>query len=254
MLTVNFEQLEVAPGHRVLDLGCGAGRHAFEAWRRGAVVVPLDADGRELADVAATAGAMVEAGQVPTAAAHGGPVNGDALVLPFADDTFDRIVASEVLEHIWADERAIAELTRVLKPGGRMAITVPSRFPERICWALDDGYHETPGGHIRIYRQRDLEAKLAAAGLVVGGSHHAHSFHSPYWWLRCAVGVERAENAWAVRRYHDFLVWELTHRPRWAQLLDRALNPVLGKSLVVYADKADLPRSVGGREDADVAA
>jgi hypothetical protein len=54
--------------------------------------------------------------------------------------------------------------------------------------------------------------------------------------LKCAVGVDNTD-AWPVRKYHDFLVWELTNRPRWTRILDRTLNPVLGKSVVLYAEK-----------------
>ncbi|MGI8796845.1 MAG: class I SAM-dependent methyltransferase [Acidimicrobiia bacterium] len=253
MLTVDFERLDLRPGHRLLDLGCGGGRHAFEALRHGAVVVPFDADATELADVSAVAGGMLDAGELRYGAT-GGVVNGDALALPFPDASFDRIIAAEVLEHIWADEGALAELVRVLRPGGRIAVTVPTRLPERICWALDSGYHDTPGGHVRIYRQRDLESKLTAAGLVPKGSHHAHALHSPYWWLRCAVGVERADRAWAVRRYHDFLVWELTNRPRWLTAVGKALDPVLGKSLVVYSERPATERAATRKDHDDVAA
>ena len=221
MLTVDFERLDLRDRETLLDLGCGGGRHAFEAMRRGATVVALDADAAELKDAAAVSGGMV---------------NGDALTLPFPDESFDRIIAAEVLEHIPADEATLRELVRVLRPGGRLAVTVPTRWPERICWALDRRYHDTPGGHIRIYRQPELEAKLERAGLVLRGSHHAHALHSPYWMLKCAVGVDNPD-AWPVRKYHDFLVWDLTNRPRWARLLDRTLNPVLGKSLVIYTEK-----------------
>jgi SAM-dependent methyltransferase len=235
MLTVDFERLQLTAGMRLLDLGCGGGRHAFAAWRAGAVVVALDASFPELVDVRAVAGGMLDAGELP-GWAPGGAVRGDALSLPFADGTFDRIIASEVLEHIWRDVAAIGELVRVLRPGGSIAVTVPARVPERICWALDRDYHDKPGGHIRIYRRPDLGTKLARAGLEVRGSHHAHALHSPYWWVRCAGGVDRPERLLA-RKYHDFLVWELTNRPRWSQTLERALNPVLGKSVVLYADK-----------------
>jgi SAM-dependent methyltransferase len=242
MLTVDFDRLEIAEGSRVLDMGCGGGRHAFAAWRRGARVVALDYSEAELKEVRAVLGAMIEAGEVPGSEAaksgRGGAVNGDALALPFADATFDAIIASEVLEHLLADTTAIAELVRVLKPEGRIAVTVPTRWPERICWALDHRYHDTPGGHVRIYRQPDLETKLEAAGLWLRGSHHAHAFHSPYWWLKCATGVTRVDPPWAVRKYHDFLAWQITKSPRVLTGVDRVLNPVLGKSLVVYAQKA----------------
>ena len=168
----------------------------------------------------------------------GGVVNGDALRLPFPDASFDRVIASEVLEHIWGDETAIAELVRVLRPGGRMAVTVPARFPERVCWALSHKYHDTPGGHVRIYRQHELERRLERAGLTMKGSRHVHALHSPYWWLRCAYGVDDTA-VWPVRRYHDFLVWQIERQPRWVAALDEALNPVLGKSLVVYTQKVD---------------
>jgi SAM-dependent methyltransferase len=180
---------------------------------------------------------MVDAGEVP-ADTPGGVVNGDALRLPFPDASFDRVIASEVLEHIWGDESAIAELVRVLRPGGRMAVTVPARFPERVCWALSHRYHDTPGGHVRIYRQHELERRLERAGLTMKGSRHVHALHSPYWWLRCAYGVDDT-SVWPVRRYHDFLVWQIERRPRWVTALDEALNPVLGKSLVVYTQKVD---------------
>ena len=163
-------------------------------------------------------------------------MQGDALHLPFADATFDRIIAAEVLEHIPDDQSAIAELTRVLAPGGRIAVTVPARFPERINWALDDDYHDFPGGHIRIYTQSVLGDRLTAAGLRVRGARRAHALHSPYWWIRCAGGVNNADRLLA-RRYHDLLVWQIMKNPPVLRLLDDALNPVIGKSLIVYADK-----------------
>ena len=172
MLTVDYDRLGVGPGDLVLDLGCGFGRHAFEAARRGASVVALDAGPDEVAQVRATLGAMVEAGEL--AAGHPATaVQGDALALPFADGTFDRVIASEVLEHIPDDTAAMRELARVLRPGGAMAVTVPRCVPEAVNWALSDEYHDTPGGHVRIYRRSTLERRLGSAGLVPTGYHHA---------------------------------------------------------------------------------
>jgi ubiquinone/menaquinone biosynthesis C-methylase UbiE len=166
-------------------------------------------------------------------------VQGDALGLPFADGAFDRVIAAEVLEHIDDDTAALRELVRVLRPGGTMAVTVPSFGPERVCWALSDEYHApfVPGGHVRIYRQRELRAKLTTAGLVPRFAHRAHALHSPYWWLRCAVGPTNDDHR-AVATYRRFLEWDITTAPTATRWADRALNPVLGKSLVVYATKA----------------
>lgn len=236
MLTVRFDRLGDLTNKRLLDMGCGGGRHAFEAWRRGAIVVALDYDLSELKQVCATAGVMAAAGEVAESNV-GGAVNGDALNLPFADDTFDFIICSEVLEHIWADEAAIREFTRILRPGGRMVVTVPTRWPERVSWALSDAYHDQPGGHIRIYRQHELEQKLEKAGLLMRGSHHAHALHSPYWWLRSALGIDRPDHP-VTRTYHKLLVWDIVKRPKVTRVAEKALSPVMGKSLIIYTEKA----------------
>ena len=235
MLTVDFRRLPVQSGTRLLDLGCGAGRHAFEAARRGARVVALDADRSELAQVAAIAAAMAEADELPPTASIT-TVASDATAMPFPDGAFDIVIAAEVMEHIGADQNAMDEVNRVLRPGGLVAVTVPAWLPERICWLLSDDYHNVPGGHVRIFTRPELEIKLRRSGLDVGGHHHAHALHSPYWWLKCAVGVHDDDHPLA-SAYHRLLVWDIMRKPAITRLADRTLNPLIGKSLVVYASK-----------------
>lgn len=240
MLTVDYERLGAVRGDRVLDLGCGAGRHAFESARRGCVTVASDRDAGELHAVTDMFAAMDDAGEIDSPAGQhiGHAVVADATALPYPDASFDRIIAAEVLEHIVDDERAIAELARVLRPGGTIAVTVPARAAERVCWALSADYHApaVPDGHVRIYSAGELRTKLAAAGLYVSDSHGAHGLHTPYWSLRCLVGPHNDQHP-LVRAYHRLLVWDMTAAPPLTRTLDRLLNAVLPKSTVLYAYK-----------------
>jgi SAM-dependent methyltransferase len=227
MLTFDFDRLGVREGERVLDLGCGAGRHTFEAQNRGAYVVSVDLDDAALKDVNQMTEALGRPGSCVTA---------DALRLPFADGSFDRIIVSEVLEHIPEDANAMTEIERVLSPGGTVAVTVPRYWPEGVCWLLSREYHSNEGGHVRIYRRGQLSGRLAGAGLTRYASHHAHALHAPYWWLKCLVGV-RKDEARLPGAYHRFLVWDIEKRRPWVRLLERTLDPVMGKSLVFYLEK-----------------
>ncbi len=237
MLTVDFDRLGLRPGDRVLDMGCGAGRHAFEMYRRGADVVAFDQDADELAAVGELFAAMRAEGEVP-AGAEADTKEGDALSLPFADGEFDRVVAAEVLEHVPADIQAIAELARVLRPGGTMAVSVPRWLPEAICWRLSEEYHSNPGGHVRIYTDAELLTKLAGAGLRHDATGYAHGLHSPYWWLKCAVGVRKDDHPLPAT-YHRLLVWEIMRAPRVLRWASTVLDPLIGKSLVVYLTKPE---------------
>ena len=237
MLTVDYDQLGLRAGDRLLDLGCGFGRHAYEALRRGAHVVACDLSTSELVEVRGLMGAMAEVGEAPPGGLAA-CVTADATRLPYPDGAFDRIIASEVMEHIADDEGALDELHRVLAPGGTLAVTVPAWLPERVCWALSDEYHApaVEGGHVRIYTEGELRRKLRGAGLRPGAVHLAHALHAPYWWLRCAVGPQDDAHP-LIQPYKKLLEWDIVKAPPVLRLAERLLNPMLGKSLVLYAEK-----------------
>jgi SAM-dependent methyltransferase len=241
MLTVDFDRLGIGPSTKVIDVGCGAGRHAFEAYRRGADVVAFDRAESELRSVDTILRAMAEVGEVP-ATASAKVVVGDALSLPYADETFDCVIASEILEHIPQDDAAIAELIRVLKVGGTLVVSVPRWLPERVCWLLSEEYHSNEGGHVRIYRASQLRDKITRGGMELTHAHHAHALHSPFWWLKCAVGVSNTDHP-AVSAYHRLLVWDLMRRPKITRLAESLLNPIVGKSVAMYFLKQQVAKS-----------
>jgi SAM-dependent methyltransferase len=235
VLTVDFDRLGIGHGAKVIDVGCGAGRHSFEAYRRGADVVAFDQNADELGDVGTLLRAMADAGEAPSSA-RAETVVGDARALPYPDQTFDCVIASEILEHIPADDAVIAELIRVLKVGGRLAVTVPRWLPEQLCWLLSDDYHSNEGGHIRIYRADQLRGKIAARGMTFTHTHHSHALHAPFWWLKCFVGVGKSDHP-AVAAYHKMLVWDMMRRPLLTRVAESTLNPLIGKSVALYFEK-----------------
>ncbi len=232
MITVDFARLDARPRRRILDIGCGTGRHTAEALRQPqALVVGLDPSrpdlraARERLRLHARLGESGGGGWLLCAAT--------ALRLPFAAGGFDLVVCCEVLEHIREEAAALAESRRVLAPGGTLAVSVPRSWPERLCWRLSREYAAAPGGHIRIYARRALERRLVSAGFVVYAAHHAHSLHTPFWWLKCLVGLGR-DDCRPVKLYDRFLTWTIMKKHRWPRRVEHLLNPVLGKSLVLY--------------------
>jgi SAM-dependent methyltransferase len=230
VLTIDPDRLSLRPGMRVLDAGCGHGRHAHAlALSPGVLSVGIDLS---LADLRSARDAWADiAPQAPVAVAAA-----DTGRLPFPDGAFDRVVCSEVLEHLDDWQGALRELDRVLAPGGLMALSVPRFWPEALCWRLSPHYARTPGGHVRIFRKRQLTGALATQGLRLTGTAHAHALHAPYWWLQCALW-DRREQSRLVAAWRRFLEWDMTARPRLTRALEAALNPVMGKSLVLYAEK-----------------
>jgi SAM-dependent methyltransferase len=235
LLTIDFDRLALAPGSRILDVGCGSGRHVGEAYRRpGTLTVGVDRDRVELHRAGDRLRLHEKLGE------HGGGTwklfAADIHRLPFSGQAFDLVICSEVLEHIANHKGAVTESVRVLKSGGMLAVSVPRHWPERLCWRLSSEYAAGKGGHLRIYRRSTLVRIVEMSGTRLCGAHHAHSLHSPYWWLKCLVGPGRDDQP-LVRLYQRFLTWDIMRRPRATRLLERILDPVLGKSLVLYFRK-----------------
>ncbi len=113
---------------RVLDAGCGAGLTTVELARRGYCVYAVDSVPEMIELTRAGAGREQVQSQVRCA-------RGNVQNLPFGDASFDLVIASGVLPWVPAPEDAVRELSRVLKPGGRMILTTDNRWG--LCWVLD---------------------------------------------------------------------------------------------------------------------
>ena len=231
MQTINFDKLNVNAGDTVLDIGCGEGRHTIGLY----VDREVNAIGIDLSmeDMKTAKNRIKDFSISETNSSSCIFGAGDIKSLPFEDNVYDAVICSEVLEHLESLDDAVSEIVRVLKPGGVLAVSVPRFIPELICWKLSSEYSKTPGGHVRIFRHKNLKQLILKEPVSYTSFHWAHALHSPYWWLKCIFWGQEKEH-WLVTKYHQFLVWDLMHNPFLTRFLEAVLKPFIGKSLVMY--------------------
>ena len=233
MQTIDLKKMQLKPNSKFLDLGCGEGRHCFGAY----MSEEIDVFGFDmsLSDVGKAKENFDQFNEnTSTKSCNFGVA--DAKKLPFKDNTFDFIICSEVLEHIIDYQSALSEINRILKPEGKLAVSVPKFFPEWICWKLSIDYQNTPGGHVRIFKFKELKKDIADYGLHFSQRHWAHALHSPYWWLQCIFWNSK-ENSKIINLYHEFLVWDMMKKPFLTKCLEYIFQPLIGKSVVLYFNK-----------------
>lgn len=235
MITIDFNRLDIHENDRILDIGCGEGRHTIKAGQQDSTIcVGADFGFNTLLETRKKLAFHKSFDDLSCRSVDLSCM--DVTNLPFLDNSFDIVICSEVLEHIPDDAKAMSELVRILKPGKILAVSVPRFLPEKICWLLSDEYFNANMGHVRIYKKKSLIKKLESFGVSHFTSHYAHSIHAPFWWLKCLVGPNTTDSK-LVNLYHRLLVWDLMEKPRLTSFIDTLLNPIFGKSLVLYFKK-----------------
>jgi SAM-dependent methyltransferase len=157
---------------------------------------------------------------------------GDICAMPFPDASFDLVLATDIIEHVEDDASALREITRVLRPHGRVLLTVPAF---QSIWGLQDRVAH----HQRRYRRAPLLARLQEAGLR---PEHAYYFNyllfAPIWLARRIIDLLRID----LHSEAEVNSPLLNRILGWIFALDIATAPILrppfGVSILVVAAKA----------------
>jgi SAM-dependent methyltransferase len=158
---------------------------------------------------------------------------GDACKLPFADNRFDLILATDVIEHVDDDVGALREMLRVLAPGGHVLITVPAFMS---LWGLQDDVAQ----HRRRYRMKMLVDRVELAGLRSKDSFYFNFLlFLPIWAARKTIrilGIKlESEN-----QVNSYWINKILSAVMSVDIfLSPALTPPFGVSALVLAQKAD---------------
>lgn len=152
--------LDPRPGERVLDVGCGDGYYDALMAGRGAEVVGIDIHARRLATAR-----RLHAGERATF------LTMDAQAMTFPDAVFDKVVSFCVVEHFPHDERVLAHVHRVLKPGGALVLSADSLSNPGVTEA-ERARHRTRYAVNSFYTVESVGAKLAAAGFVLEATRY----------------------------------------------------------------------------------
>lgn len=155
---------------------------------------------------------------------------GDVCAIPFADASFDLVLATDIVEHVDDDRQAMAEIRRIVKPGGNVLVTVPA-FPS--LWGLQDEVSH----HKRRYRSRQVAALVRAAGLEIRRSFHFnYLLFLPIFLARSIIRRTRA----ALRSENEINSPLLNRLLGWVFRFDVAtapfLKPPFGVSFLVLAE------------------
>ena len=166
-----IQQLELKNGDKILDLGCGDGYYSYLLSRFSLKIKVTGIDNHA---------AAIESAKRQARKKNVKFIIGNAEKLPFPENYFDKIVMSEIIEHVKDDERVLREARRVLKSGGILVLTTPNKdYPflwDPINWTLEHlfNFHIKSGffagiwnQHLRLYKPGDLKKRLEKAGFKV---------------------------------------------------------------------------------------
>lgn len=225
-MTLTAADFGVAPGAVVIDVGCAGGLGTAALRRSGCSAIGVELE-QHLVD---------ELRHHPDTAALPA-VRGDGTRLPFASASVDAACAIEVLEHIPNPEAVLIELRRLLRPGGRLCIAVPSEYTERAYARLHPRYVAN-AGHLRRFARPEMTKLLQDAGFALERVDTKNLAPAVAWYVHAVLRTDADPTGRALQhRWVDLIVHGIIRALRVVpgiRRLIRWLDDHLGKSWYFY--------------------
>lgn len=228
---INLNLLKLRKGDKVLDLGCSYGEQALKIAQEGLVVFGIDKNKQAIKQFNRS---------VKQSNARCVGVVGDIKKMPYSDDQFDAVVATEVLEHVSEPKKAVKELSRVLRHGGYICVSVPTKISEDVFRALHPTWVED-STHINVFSNKQIIALFKQEGFTIEIVEN-QNFEWSFFWLIHSFLKSRFEPTGTPIENHKvseiyFRVWDYIRRFRMEKFLLWLGNNIFPKSYYIYAVK-----------------
>ncbi|MEM6579938.1 MAG: class I SAM-dependent methyltransferase [Pseudomonadota bacterium] len=216
----------------VIDVGCGYGGIIGFCAGQGARTLFIDVDAERL---------LATEKSIKASPAHAyQAIHSDCDPIPLDDEIGDIVICTEVLEHVSDPARLMDELVRIMKPGGKLVVSVPDERGEAFAAATaPDSYFKEPY-HVRVFASGELESMIIGAGLAIDSEQYIGcfwSFYLPLSWLTAEEGDDvPVDNPHPITDHWTRLWRGVQSHPK-GELMREALNKVLPRTHCFVASK-----------------
>lgn len=228
---IKLDLLKIKIGSKVLDIGCSSGEQAIEIAKQGIIVYGIDSSVKRVKRFEK----LAKQNNLQCF-----PIMADARKLPFKDDYFDAIIATEVFEHIPDISKVVDESFRVLKNGGWGCISVPTKLTEKIFRKIHP-YYIKDSGHVNFFSKAEIISVLTKSGFTIEKIEKLN-FEWTLFWLIHSIFKTRfdstgspIENYKISKGYHKML--SILQLFKMYNLLLWIGNNILPKSYYIYVKK-----------------
>lgn len=231
--TIDLKYFSVTKGMNILDYGCGSGRKSIDFASKSADIYAVDTDKKSLSILEKN----ILTKNIKNIATAKIDKNSS---LQFKNSFFDRVILSEVLEHVDSPSTIIEEIYRVMKKGGILCVSVPTSTTERVYNFLNPNYY-SKAGHRRVFTKNEIILLLESRGFSVNKIYKENFKFSIYWIIASLLKIHpsdsgETENSTRLDKYY-YKLWGVLYLLHVTDLVEGIGNSLFPKSIYLYAEK-----------------